>query len=91
MTISLLGERLDYSLVDGCNAANAISMGYISFTHSNDYGMFAALSHAINHFVFKRKEIGDVPKEVMYNLGMCFYVYFAYKAVCHSFVRSYKT
>lgn len=83
----LLDENVDNAVIDFSNFANAVSMGAISFNFNNYFGIYAAISHFTNHFIFKKKEIRDVPKEIIFNLGMCFYTYFAYRTLADSFVR----
>lgn len=76
----LLNDKsVDEGIIDLTVFGNAASMAIQCFTRKNYFGLYAAICQTVNHFVLKKKEFQDVPKEVLYNLGMCFYTYFAYR------------
>lgn len=82
-------KQADGALVDLSVFGSAVSLGVISCMHKNYFGMYTAVMYTFNHFVFKKKNYEDVPKEVLYNLGMCFYTYFAFHSLKDAHVSIY--
>lgn len=80
-TLFALDENVEENLVDLVILGNCISLGYQTWSHTNYFGMYTTACSAVNHFVLRRQTFSDAPMDVMYNLGMCFYTYLAYKAL----------
>ncbi|XP_060517089.1 uncharacterized protein LOC132696341 [Cylas formicarius] len=86
--LAYLYNTRNIDVVDGFLAANCISLGLISLTNQNHYGLTTMVSFTLNYFFIKRDVMGylpgsyyDVPTQDLYNYSMCFFAYFALKAV----------
>lgn len=80
---SFEGEQ---GFVDLTVFGTCISLGCISFTHENYFGMYTAAMYFFNHFHLRRRYCGDIPCEAMDNIGMIFYTYFAFHTLKDSHV-----
>lgn len=69
-------------MVDGILGLNVISMAVVSFMTENYWGLAAAASFVIAHFCIKDEgDVHDIPAQDLYNYGMCFFAYFALRAL----------
>lgn len=70
------------NIIDLIIFVNIISCAVISYQIDNHYGIATALAFAVNHFYIRKQDkIFDVPSRDFYNYALCFFTYFAYKAV----------
>ncbi|RZC36588.1 hypothetical protein BDFB_012149 [Asbolus verrucosus] len=59
-----------------------IALGVVSFLAENYYGIATAISYAIDHYcVLKQERNYDIPAQDLYNYGVCFFLYFALRAI----------
>lgn len=73
-------ERIDEVLVP----FNLLATGVVSFLSENYYGIASAVSYAINHYIVVKEGANyDIPAQDLYNYGLCFFAYFALRAIMH--------
>lgn len=72
-------------VMDGLLGGNIFSLAVVSYYHENFYGITTAMSYILNYFLIKRNVIVNFPLEVptqdLFNYSMCFFAFFALKAV----------
>lgn len=69
-------------VIDFLMFLSIMSCGVLSHQTNNYYGVAAAVSFTLNHFYIKNTDqIYDVPGRDFYNYALCFFAYFAYRAV----------
>lgn len=82
LTAYFVDKNKNDDVIDFLMFLNVISCGVLSYQVDNHYGVAAAVSFMLNHFYIKnRDQIFDVPGRDLYNYALCFFAYFAYRAV----------
>lgn len=80
--VQYLVAKIKLNILDVIIALNVMSLIYISFVTENYFGITAAMSYAINHFVLaKERDLFNVPAEDVYNYGLCFFAYFSLRTI----------
>ncbi|CAH1970656.1 unnamed protein product [Acanthoscelides obtectus] len=63
--------------------ANALGFGVLSFMNQNYFGIAASVSYIFAHFSIRKnyRSYFDIHSQDLYNYALCFYAYFAIRAV----------
>ncbi|KAI4464788.1 sox transcription factor [Holotrichia oblita] len=82
LTAYFVDKNNKEDVIDLLMVLSVLSCGALSYQINNYYGMAAAISFSLNHFYINNKDnIFDVPGRDFYNYALCFFTYFAYRAV----------
>jgi hypothetical protein len=78
----LADASTDDKLEEAVIPLNLIALGVVSFLAENYYGIATAISYAIDHYlVLKQGQQYDIPAQDLYNYGLCFFAFFALRAI----------
>ena len=70
---------------------NIIAVGVVAFMAENYWGVAAAVSYAINHYIVLKQgdSLEGIPAQDLYNYGLCFFAYFALRAIGENIVLNF--
>lgn len=85
MGLYIYDNRKNEPVVDAFLGGSLLSLIVVSIFNDNQYGVTTAMSYALSYFVIKQNVIMNLPVEVpcqdLFNYSMCFFAFFALKAV----------
>ncbi|KAK4878981.1 hypothetical protein RN001_007127 [Aquatica leii] len=77
-----LADKSKEDITDAIIAIGGISLGVTSLLQGNYFGVAASVSYLFNHFVLREGQLDiDLPIIDLYNYGLCFFCYFALRAL----------
>ncbi|EFA03612.1 uncharacterized protein LOC658581 [Tribolium castaneum] len=79
----LVDASSDEKLEEAIIPINLIALGVVCFLAENYYGIAAAVSYAIDHYIVLKQgeSLESIPAQDLYNYGLCFFAYFALRAI----------
>ncbi|XP_050306825.1 uncharacterized protein LOC126743663 [Anthonomus grandis grandis] len=85
----LLQSHQKFDVIDVFLLGNVLSSFVVSYFNDNQFGVSVTLSYILSYFIIKRDMINSLPMDVpiqdLFNYSMCFFCYFALKAVQQPF------
>lgn len=81
LAMHLTRDEWEVDLIDGMILSNIISCITISVAKENYFGVALGANFGFCHFALRNRGYSDVPSKILYNAGLCFCTFFAYKAL----------